>query len=227
MGKINLDNSFINRLNTTDIPAITFYFNFATVDAIVGGGTLTVKTSTTPDFATSATVTPASFEIETATVGTYSTVSGNTVAAANLAKHIRLKLTALGTDKIQYAKVIYTEGGVSFESVPILFSTWKIINFTLTTAIDFGAVRPKKVGVKDVKTSSGAAYTIKVEACNNAFDTTPTWEDITASYLTGDFFTFTNRTKTGTKWGINIRYTITKTNAADVVELTEFYVYYV
>lgn len=227
MGKINLDNSFINRIDTTDLPAITFYFNFATADAIVGGGTLSLKTSTTSDFSAPTTVTLSSFEIETATVGTYSTVSGSTVIAANLAKHIRVKLASLGADKTIYAKVVYTESSVVYESAPVLFSTWKIINFTMVSPIDFGTTRPKKVGVKDIKTSSGAAYTIKVEACNNAFDTTPTWENITSAYLTGDFFTFTNRTKTGTKWGINIRYTITKTNAVDVVELTEFYAYYV
>ena len=50
----------------------------------------------------------------------------------------------------------------------------------------------------------------KVEACNNAFDAVPTWEDITAQVAINRVFNFTNSTKTATKWGVNIRFTITK-----------------
>lgn len=52
--------------------------------------------------------------------------------------------------------------------------------------------------------------TALVEACNNAFDDTPTWEDITAMVAINRVYNFTNTTKTADKWGVNIRFTITK-----------------
>ena len=50
----------------------------------------------------------------------------------------------------------------------------------------------------------------KVEACNNGFDAVPTWEDITAMVQINRVYNFTNKTKTASKWGVNIRFTITK-----------------
>lgn len=50
----------------------------------------------------------------------------------------------------------------------------------------------------------------KVEACNNAFDASPTWEDITAMVQINRPYNFTNRAKTADKWGVDIRFTITK-----------------
>jgi hypothetical protein len=103
------------------------------------------------------------------------------------------------------------------------------LEFSPVTPINFGDKRPVKIGVKakivaDVMTS----YTIKVEACNNAFDTTPTWEDITASYLAEGFHEFTNRVKQADKsWGISIRLNIRKNASSDSVEVQEFYMYYV
>ena len=52
--------------------------------------------------------------------------------------------------------------------------------------------------------------TVLVEACNNAFDDIPTWEDITPMVAINRVYNFTNRTKTADKWGVNIRFTITK-----------------
>lgn len=51
---------------------------------------------------------------------------------------------------------------------------------------------------------------VKVEACNNAYDETPTWEDITPQVLINRIYNFTNATKKATKWGVNIRFTITR-----------------
>lgn len=51
---------------------------------------------------------------------------------------------------------------------------------------------------------------IKVEACNNAFDANPTWENITAQVIINRVFNFTNTVKTADKWGVNIRFEITK-----------------
>jgi len=56
---------------------------------------------------------------------------------------------------------------------------------------------------------------VLVEACNNAFDEVPTWEDITPMVAINRVYNFTNRTKTADKWGVNIRFTITKNEGYD------------
>ena len=50
----------------------------------------------------------------------------------------------------------------------------------------------------------------KVEVCNNGFDDSPTWEDMTSMVIAGRPYTFINSTKRSNKWGIKIRITITK-----------------
>lgn len=52
--------------------------------------------------------------------------------------------------------------------------------------------------------------TPKVEACNNAFDDSPAWEDITAQVAINRVYNFLNESKTAEKWGVNVRFTITK-----------------
>lgn len=49
-----------------------------------------------------------------------------------------------------------------------------------------------------------------VEACNNGFDSSPTWEDITPMAMINRPYNFTNDAKTADKWGVNVRFTITK-----------------
>jgi len=76
------------------------------------------------------------------------------------------------------------------------------------------AVRPKLVAWLDkvlvTPTWKIEGAVAKVEACNNGFDAVPTWEDITAMVQINRVYNFTNKTKTASKWGVNIRFTITK-----------------
>lgn len=55
--------------------------------------------------------------------------------------------------------------------------------------------------------------TLKIEACNNGFDVSPSWEDITTAYKNKTAHKFTNATKTASKWGVNYRVTVLKNNA--------------
>jgi hypothetical protein len=47
--------------------------------------------------------------------------------------------------------------------------------------------------------------TLNIYACNNGFDTVPTWEEITTEYLNKQTHTFTNTVKTATNWGISTK----------------------
>ena len=64
--------------------------------------------------------------------------------------------------------------------------------------------------------------TIVIEACNNAFDEVPTWEDVTGMAMNKRGFHFTNTEKTAEQWGINIRFTINKGTAHDQVKFNGF-----
>ncbi len=72
----------------------------------------------------------------------------------------------------------------------------------------------------DAVIPSGA--TMLIEACNNAFDAAPTWEDITGPVSAGRGYIFTNTTKTAVQWGINIRFTILKGTATSPVLINGF-----
>lgn len=56
----------------------------------------------------------------------------------------------------------------------------------------------------------------KIEACNNAFDANPTWEDVTSTVKAGKTFNFTNQSKQASKWGIAVKLTIEKKNATAI-----------
>lgn len=45
----------------------------------------------------------------------------------------------------------------------------------------------------------------KVEICNNAYDSNPTWEDVTQNVEMGSKFFFSNESNTAGKWGYNFR----------------------
>lgn len=83
------------------------------------------------------------------------------------------------------------------------------------TKIEFELIHPFETDARATKIlvtpsweTEGAE--VKVEACNNAFDAEPAWEDITAQVIINRVFNFTNASKTAEKWGINIRFEITK-----------------
>lgn len=54
----------------------------------------------------------------------------------------------------------------------------------------------------------------KVEACNNAYDSNPTWEDCTEKVLNSRKIFFRNNTKTASKWGFNVRVSLDRNGAA-------------
>ncbi len=67
---------------------------------------------------------------------------------------------------------------------------------------------PKSIIISVVKVIPPEAI-FKVEVCRNGFDTSPYWEDITSKVLSGKIHDFdTSKSKTASKWGINVRVTI-------------------
>ena len=50
----------------------------------------------------------------------------------------------------------------------------------------------------------------KIEVCNNGFDASPAWEDMTTEATSSTPYLFKNSTKTADKWGILIRITMVR-----------------
>ncbi|MGG3803180.1 glycine-rich protein [Metabacillus fastidiosus] len=62
--------------------------------------------------------------------------------------------------------------------------------------------------------------TVKFEATNNALDTNPTWEDVTAAVVGDDYYVFINNAKTAADWAFDLRVIF---EANDSLEPIEFY----
>ena len=80
--------------------------------------------------------------------------------------------------------------------------------------------KPTRLVVTVVKSIPSKA-TLKVEACNNGFDTNPVWEDITSSINSGQAHVFSNIAKTSGQWGVNVRVTINRNGGEGACYITE------
>lgn len=54
---------------------------------------------------------------------------------------------------------------------------------------------------------------MKIEACNNGNDSSPTWEDVTQKVLAQKKIFLTNKKKTASKWGFNVRVSVERNGA--------------
>ena len=88
----------------------------------------------------------------------------------------------------------------------------KVIEFQLAAPEETDA-RASKILITPTWKTEGS--TVLVEACNNAFDEVPTWEDITAMVFLNRVYNFTNTTKTADKWGVNVRFKLVKNEGYD------------
>lgn len=121
-------------------------------------------------------------------------VTGNTWVALANGNHT---LTITATDGIDSSTRTYT----FTKSV----SSFTIQNSTAMTT----SARPTRIKVSVNRTIPPEA-TLKIEVCNNGFDSSPTWEDATQSMRDGLVYLFSNTTKTATNWGVRIRVTVNR-----------------
>lgn len=227
MGKVDLIMPELVRVAAGVTRNIDFKLNFNDYDAITSSGTVTLKASNSPDFSSSSVSVKTSFSHKDPGSTTWSSVSGNTIALNLQGKDLRVPLDGLGTEKIQYVKVVFTVGSKVFESKPVLYTSLTEIDFKLDQPIVVGSVRPEKIKVMDkIDAKVSSTFTIKVEVTNNANDAIPVWENATISYLNNEYYTFTNKTRVN-PWAISVRYYIKKENVTDEIEISELFVAFV
>lgn len=93
-------------------------------------------------------------------------------------------------------------GGVTTVNYPITRTT-PAIDLQLKTPFETD-VAAKRLLLKLEGSIPGDAV-VNVQACNNAFDANPTWENATNLVLSGFPYPFNNTVKTAVKWGISFK----------------------
>lgn len=94
------------------------------------------------------------------------------------------------------------------------------IKFTLKNPIET-SIAAKKIVVSGVLTIPEGA-TLNIKACNNGYDTSPTWEDVTQAFKNKEAYAFSNTDKTATNWGINLQFEILKGTATESIVVDGF-----
>lgn len=94
------------------------------------------------------------------------------------------------------------------------------IDMTLSTPLSADDCVTK--GKLTVTRSIPTGATFQVEVCNNGYDDSPAWEDVTEDIQNGKAFSLSNNTKTATDWGFNFRIRVARNQAEG-----EIYISYV
>lgn len=81
-----------------------------------------------------------------------------------------------------------------------------VIRFRLAEPLTADAMPEKFIMSLQGAAPEGSLLTI--EACNNGYDESPAWEDVTNKVLTGQKHFFRNAEKTADQWGISVRVTL-------------------
>ncbi|WP_195282212.1 DUF6273 domain-containing protein [Harryflintia acetispora] len=146
--------------------------------------------------------------VDDTTIRTFEAVHGETNTITLPAENWRVLPNGQHTLKVE---AVDAKGAKSVRLYQFSKNETSVL-FTLAAPIAADA-QPKKILISPIWSISGG--TAKVEACNNAFDDAPAWEDITAQVLVNRHYNFLNAAKTTEQWGINIRFTIVKNDGYD------------
>lgn len=92
------------------------------------------------------------------------------------------------------------------------------IEFSLQTPLACDAMVTKTIMQVSREIPVGADFEVYV--CNNAYDTTPTRQDVTQKVISGDKIFFANTTKTAVQWGYNIKVIIRRKTAQGLCYVT-------
>lgn len=86
-----------------------------------------------------------------------------------------------------------------------------VLEFELKSPIDTQSVAARRILIAmeyALPQDGNTKAEMKLEVCNNAFDSIPTWENATEKFLKMDYYEFVNYSKTAENYGISIRVTI-------------------
>lgn len=115
-------------------------------------------------------------------------------------------------------KITATDG---FDTVTRTITFTKLVTTLVvqrTTPIEASKM-PTRIVVTLVKNVPSNS-TVTVWVCNNGFDSSPTWEKF-ETYASGLAHTFSNKTNTAGKWGVNVKVTVERGDGEGACYITE------
>lgn len=148
--------------------------------------------------------------------GTWVSHAGN-ISNADVGNEFRISVNS-AKNTTKYIRVVTTDqtSGVSvygdYQSVKI-GDTLQIE--TIPQSVDF---KPYAVSLTDRKIIDSEA-TVRVYACNNAYDEVKSWEEMTSQYLSGDYYPFKNSSKMSDLWAVSVKYVIEANNSTGEISI--------
>lgn len=139
------------------------------------------------------------------------TISDGILSPIHANKKIKLSYTFIGKSK-RYLRVKVTQDGNHYYSNTVVLNTFTGAIATIQSKIINKDFRPAFISFHDIYeiNNSDSSLDFKVEVCNNANDASPTWENATTAYLNHSVYSFTNKTKTASSYGVRVKITVTK-----------------
>ena len=105
-----------------------------------------------------------------------------------------------------------SQGASSTRSMTLIKNVTSL-GFTLSNPMVADAMPDRCV--INIQGSFPGGSTLKVEICNNGYDSSPTWEDITIQAQNGQKYFFTNKAKTASQWGVNLRVSLNRGSSSE------------
>lgn len=129
-------------------------------------------------------------------------------------------LTLYTTKYIRVGSIDLAGSNVRVYSGTIAVSTGSTLEFKTKAFKPEGYSPTGSFVIPLMQIASGATAQIRV--CNNGYDSSPAWEDMTAEVLAGNPHTFTNTTKAAADWGIVIWVKVTAGTATGEISFSGY-----
>ncbi|QIC05959.1 hypothetical protein GOP56_10270 [Brevibacillus sp. 7WMA2] len=122
------------------------------------------------------------------------------------------------------APVDATTGAQGIWSTARSIKVGNVLQFQLKKPITTSLAAERMVFRAKVKlpTDGKLPASLKMEACNNALDEEPAWENITEAYTQGKYHAFKNKTKSADGWALDVRITINANDSLGEIECDGF-----
>ncbi|WP_068793312.1 glycine-rich protein [Brevibacillus laterosporus] len=122
------------------------------------------------------------------------------------------------------APVDATTGAQGVWSTARSIKIGNVLQFQLKKPITTSLAAERMVFRAKVKLPSDGKLpaSLKMEACNNALDEEPAWENITEAYTQGKYHAFKNKTKSADSWALDVRITINANDSLGEIECDGF-----
>lgn len=134
---------------------------------------------------------------------------------ATLGATVTLTFTAAQWQKIlngAHTFVITATDSHSAVATRTITFTKAVTSVVFTTDVLAADDMPTKAMI-NIQGSFPAGSSLTIEACNNANDASPTWQDVTSRVLNSQKVFFSNTTKTAAAWGVALRVTLNRGTA--------------